>query len=155
MFIPTPSLLGKPIIEEIYTSPFEPHPLASVTFTTGISNNNSRIDKVNLIIEECRDDLCFIDNQNISMNYSYNCCMDFFEAEIKLMHEDATQLKYHLEILSNGSWFEYDTNYVSLSVGTANNEENDIKNKAPGFEIIILLFSIAVLVRINKKKKRV
>ena len=98
-----PSYLSEPIVEEIYVSPFQPPPLSNVIFTAGIINNSSKIDEVRLIIQECMEDLCFIDSQNISMNYTYSCCMDFFETELELTHENATHIKYHLEIMSNGS----------------------------------------------------
>jgi len=153
IFILAPSLTGEPVVEEIYTSPFDLHPLSTVTFTAGINNNSSRIDAVYLKIQECMDDLCFIDSQNISMNLSYSCCMDFYEVELELTHKDATQIKYHLEIMSNGTWYGYETNYIPISRVDGNNTDGLIENTTPGFEIVILLFSIFVLLIIKKKRR--
>lgn len=147
-----PSCLAEPIVEEIYVSPFQPRPLSNVIFTAGIVNNSSKIDEARLIIQECMEDLCFTDGQNISMNYSYSCCMDFFEAELELTHENATHIKYHLEILSNGSWYEYETDYVFLSVDGNENTNDSVKLTTPGFEIVILLFSIFVFLKLKKKR---
>ena len=152
IFVFTSSGSGKPIVGEIYSSPSNPLPLSTVTFTAGIYNNSSGIEAVQLIAQEYMDDLCFIDSQNISMNYTYSCCMDFYEIELELTHEDATQIKYHLEILSNGTWYEYETNFIPISKVNGNNMDGSIKNTTPGFEIVILLFSIFVLLKIKKKR---
>jgi hypothetical protein len=145
--------LGKPSVGEIYSSPSHPLPLSTVNFTAGIYNNSSRIEAVQLIAQECMDDLCFIYSQNISMKYTYSCCMDFFEAEFTLTHEDATQIKYHLEIMSNGTWYEYETDYIPISRISDNNTDDSIDDTTPGFEIVLLLFSIFVFLIIKKKRR--
>ena len=76
--------------------------------------------------------------------------MDFYDAELELTRKDATQIKYHLEILSNGTWYEYETDYIPISRVKVNDTDGSIENTTPGFEIVILLFSIFVLL---KKKK--
>jgi len=153
IFVFASSGLGKPIVGEIYSSPSDPMPLSTVTFTVGIYNNSSKIEAVQLIAQECMEDLCFIDSQNISMNYTYSCCMVFFEAEFKLTHGDATQIKYHLEIMGNGTWYEYETDYIPISRVNGNNTDDLIEETTPGFEIVILLFSIFVLLKIKKKER--
>jgi hypothetical protein len=79
--------------------------------------------------------------------------MDFFEADLELTHEDATQIKYHLEIMSNGSWYEYETDFIPIFRISDNNTDGSIENTTPGFEIIILLFSIFIFLKLKKKRR--
>ena len=137
---------AEPIVEEVHCNPYEPAPLSTVTFTAGIYNNSSRIDEVRLIAQECMDDICFIDSQNISLNYTYSCCKDFYEAKLKLTHENATQIKYHLLILNNGTWHKYKTEYISLKIKPDENPVDSKENTTPGFEILTVLASIILFV---------
>ncbi len=142
---------AEPIIEEVYCSPDQPMPLSTVSFTVGINARNSSLDEVCLIIQECMDDMCSIDSKNISMNYSYSCCMDFYYAEFTLEQYDATLMKYHMELLSNGSWYSYplDTFVLAHNHGTSNND--DVERTSPGFETIIVLLVIFLYVFLRKK----
>ncbi len=136
------SCLGAPVVEELYHSPFEPLPLSTVKFNAGIYNNSTEIEEVKLVAQECMDDLCFIDGQNISMNYTYSCCMDFYEVEVNLNHEDATQVKYHLEIKSNGTWHEYEQDFISLSISAGKETADIVENATPGFGYISLIMAV-------------
>lgn len=137
--------LAEPIVEEINCYPYNPAPLSTITLIAGIYNNNSRIEEVRLIAQECMEDICFIDSENISMNYTYSCCMDFYEAELKLKQEDATQVKYHLVILNNKTWYKYETDYIYLKIKSDENPVDSNENSTPGFEILLVLSCIVML----------
>ncbi|RLF56583.1 MAG: hypothetical protein DRN27_09430 [Thermoplasmata archaeon] len=147
----TPSYIAEPIVEEFYIYPSQPLPLSNVAFTAGINNNSTNIDAVYLILGECMDDLCFIDSQNISMNYTYSCCMDFYEAEVNLTHEDATRVKYHLEIKSNGTWHEYEPDFISLSIPATKEADDTLEKSTPGFELVLILISIIFCLILRKR----
>jgi hypothetical protein len=108
-----PSVISQPVVQEVSCYPLGPMPLPYVTFTVGINNNNSSVDQVCLIVNECMKDLCSVNFQNLTMNFTYGCCMDFYETEFNFTREDATQLKYHLEILSNNTWYIFDTGLIN------------------------------------------
>ncbi|MFO8078218.1 MAG: hypothetical protein R6U21_06215 [Thermoplasmatota archaeon] len=138
---------GNPIVEEVYCYPFEPLPLSTVTFNAGINNNNTMIKEVRLIAQECNDTFCF-DNENISMNHTYTCCMAFYEATISLTHKNATQVNYHLEIKSNTTWYKdepmsFSLSSESLSIKTDEEKTTSTENLAPGFEGFFI-FSIVL-----------
>jgi len=125
-------------------------PLSNVTFVVGINSSNSSIDNVCLIVQECMADLCSIESQNLSMNYSYSCCMDFYETKFKGKREDATQIKYHLEILSNGSWYTFETGFINL-LDNPNDINDNNKNTIPGFELVLIIFSIILFLILKKR----
>ncbi len=137
--------IAQPVVEEIDCIPFKPVPLSNVTFIAGINSSNESIDEVRLIAQECMEDVCFIDSSNISMNYSYSCCMDFYETQLQLTREDATQIKYHLEILSNGTWYMYNTSFIPMAKNSNENIINPEKNQTPGFEFISALISMLII----------
>lgn len=145
-----PKVSSQPIVQQVYCYPSEPMPQSNVTFVVGINSSNSGIDDVCLIVQECMTDLCSIKFQNLTMNYSYSCCMDFYEAEFKGEREDATQIKYHLEILSNGSWYTFETGFIDL-LDNPNNANDNNKNTVPGFELVLIIFSIVLFLVLKKR----
>ena len=100
------------------------------------------------------DDLCFIDGQSISMNYSYSCCLDFYEADLMLIHENASQIKYHLEICSNGTWYKYDYDYIDLRKNISNNSNYNLENTTSGFEITLSVIGILFIIYLKNKTLR-
>lgn len=148
--------MGAPVVKELYHYPTNPLPLSTITFYAGIYNNSTEIEEVRLMAQECMDGLSFIESQNISMNYMYSCCMDFYEAEVNLIHEDATQVKYHLEIKSNGTWHQYEQNVISLSIPDKKETGNIVVNTTSGFDLPLIFLSMLVAiwhVRIKQKIK--
>ena len=145
-----------PVVEELYHYPMNLLPLSTITFCAGIYNNSTEIEEVRLIAQECMDDLSFFESQNISMNYTYSCCMDFYEAEVNLIHEDVTQVKYHLEIKSNGTWHQYEQNVISLLIPNIIETDNTMYNNTSGFDIPLITLSIVsviLFIKINQKIK--
>ncbi|MBS3778351.1 MAG: hypothetical protein KGY50_03550, partial [Candidatus Thermoplasmatota archaeon] len=139
--------MGEPVVEELYYYPMKPLPLSTITCNAGIYNNSTEIEEVRLIVQECMQDFCYM-SQNVSMNYTYSCCMDFYNAELDLTNENATQVKYHLEIMSNGTWHEYDQNVISLSRPAKKETDNTMENTTSGFDLFLLSLSViaAILV---------
>lgn len=134
-----------PVFSDITVYPLKPTPLSEVSFTIGI-NSNITVEDVRLIAQECAGDLCFINKYNVSMNYSYTCCMDFYETQIKLIHEDATQIKYYVKIFNNGTWYTSNTSFTNFSIPVNNNPVIIPENKSmPGFELFIVFFSAGLL----------
>jgi len=142
--------VGAPVVEELYHNPFEPLPLSTVRFNAGIFNNSSDIEEVRLIVEECMNDLCYIDSNNISMNNTYTCCLAFFVADVDLTHENATQVKYHLEIKSNGVWYNYKPDYISINISNDQKADDNLKNETPGFECVSILLSFLCILFLKR-----
>jgi hypothetical protein len=142
------------VFGDIIVSPLEPTPLSVVNFTVGV-NSNITVEDVRLIVRECTGGMCFLDDYNISMNYTYTCCMDFYETQIKFIHEDATQIKYYVKIFNNGTWHTSNTSFTNLSIPVSNNPVISPKNRSlPGFEFVLLFFSIGLLlIRLHYKIK--
>jgi hypothetical protein len=142
------------IFDNIDVSPLEPPPCSEVSFTIGI-NSNITVDDIRLIAQECAGDMCFINKYNVSMNYTYTCCMDFYETQIKLIHEDATQIKYYVKIFNNGTWYTSNTSFTNFSITVNNNPVIIPKNKSmPGSEMPLLVLSIALILVFNLWKRK-
>ncbi|MFH1013200.1 MAG: hypothetical protein V1769_01680 [Thermoplasmatota archaeon] len=143
---------AEPIIEEVYCSPDQPIPLSTVSFTVGVNASNNSVDEVCLIIQECINDMCSINSKNISMDYSYSCCIDFYYAEFTLEQHDATLIEYHLELLSNGSWYVYSLDTLALaSDHEVLNNDDVVELSSPGFEMILVMLVIFSYACIRKK----
>ena len=103
---------AQPVIIDVNIFPFPPIPLENVTFIVGLNNSSyGSVDEIRLISQEYMYNVSFPETYNISLNYTYSCCMDFYEGTFKLTHKNATRLIYHLEILSNGIWYKYNTSF--------------------------------------------
>ena len=142
------------VFGDIAVYPSKPTPLSVVSFTSGV-NSNITVEAVRLIVQECAGDLCFLNDFNVSMNYTYTCCMDFYETQITLIHEGATQIKYYVKILNNGTWYNSDTNVTNLSIPTSNNPVIISDNRTlPGFETPLIILSIALILVLNRWRRK-
>ena len=140
----------------ITVSPLEPTSRSELSFTVGV-NRNITAEEVRIIVQECAGDLCFVDDFNVSMNYTYTCCMDFYETQLTLIHEGATQIKYFVKILHNGSWYNSNTTVMNLSIPVNNTPVIIPENRSmPGFELVALFLSAGLLLirRHNKLKEK-
>ena len=54
-----------PIIKSVDYTPKNPDPLSTVTFSVTVEADNPQ---VYVFVEECRDDLCYADVQNVTMD---------------------------------------------------------------------------------------
>jgi len=143
------SVTADPTIIDINIEPVEPAPLSTITFTVAINNTTSNED-VRLILQECREDLCFIDKLNESMDRINGV----YQTTITLIHEQATQFKYNIAIKANETWFNSETTYVNLRTDENNNPpgNNPGDNSTPGFELVLLFFSTG-LILIRRRHK--
>jgi hypothetical protein len=144
---------AKPAVLDITSIPSPPIPLTNVTIIAGLNNSSSgSIDEIRFIAQESIENLSFPETYNISLNYTYSCCMDFYEGTFKLSHSDATKIKYHLEILSNGTWYQYNTSYFYMFNNSDENIIDHKDNQTPGFEFVLLFFSVGLLLIIRYYK---
>ena len=150
--------VAKPVVLDINFIPSPPIPLKEFTIIAGLNNSSTNIiDEVRFIAQECKENLSFPENYNISLNYTYSCCMDFYEGTFKLNHSDATKIEYHLEILSNGTWYQYNTSFFNMFNDSEENIIDNKVNQTPGFEFILLIVSAVLLLigrfyKLRKKK---
>jgi hypothetical protein len=144
---------AQPVIIDVNIFPSPPIPLENVTIIVGLKNSSyGSVDEIRLISQEYMYDVSFPETYNISLNYTYSCCMDFYEGTFKLAHKDATRIIYHLEILSNATWYKYNTSFFDMIVNSYENIINNKENQTPGFEFILLIFS-AILFLITRNYK--
>ena len=149
----TDSSKAHPVIIDVNIFPSPPIPIENVTLIVGLENNSYfSVDEIRLISQEYIYDVSFPETYNISLNYNYSCCMDFYKGTFKLAHKDATRLIYHLEIFSNGTWYKYNTSFFDMVVNSNENISNNKENQTPGFEFIMLIFS-AILFLITRNYK--
>jgi len=136
-----PSVFAAPYIEELYYQPFKPSPLSTVTLTVGINNSSKVIEKVSLLImESCENNTC--NTQNISMEYLFSCCMDYYTSDISLKSLNATGLIINVQILSDGIWYEEQLDLITLSTKIQMNPHTDLDHSTPGFESLIMILSL-------------
>ena len=144
---------AQPVIIDINIFPSPPIPLENVTFIVGLNNSSYDIvDEIRLISQEYMYNVSFPETYNISLNYTYSCCMDFYEGTFKLEHNNATKIKYHLEILSNGTWYKYNIRYIDMFINSDKNLIENEENQTSGFELILMVCSIMLLIFLLGKK---
>ncbi len=150
-FLLSNTIIAEPIVEGRDLSPFQPSPMSNVIFTVGI-NNSTSIKDVRLIVEECSDSINYADKMNISMDYSYTCCKDFYQIEFNLTHDDATHIKYYVLINDNNTWYKSETWIANFSI-----DKNDYcicdyyEYKTPGFELSALIIIIIFIAYLYKR----
>jgi hypothetical protein len=78
--------------------------------------------------------------------------MDFYETEFNFTSEDVIQIKYHLEILSNDTWYIFETGFINLSSNPDTNIDDVKKNTTPGFELIFVILTVIIILVLRRKK---
>ena len=81
--------------------------------------------------------------------------MDFLKTKFTLAHQDATQIKYHLEILSNGTWYGYNTSFIHMVGNPDKKTVTPKENPTPGFEFLLIISSILFVLSLIQIKKKV
>ena len=86
---------------------------------------------------------------------------DTYEATVTLIKDDATYIKYHIEIESDNAWYKYDVTDFYLKNETSNggngngtngnNNNGNGNDESPGFELVTLLIAMS-LVGVNTSK---
>ena len=131
-------VLATPTVEQVTIDPAKPQPLSTITFNATILSNDT-INEVRLFVQECRVDLCFVHEFNISMEKITN---NTYQGRCTLIEEEATQIKYRLKISCNETWFITNTTFVPLAVDVKKNTTQDPAASTPGFETSLLVLSI-------------
>ena len=141
------TVLADPTVVQVAIDPAKPLPLSTITFNATILNNET-IDEVRLLVQECRVDLCFVHSFNISMEKISN---DTYQAQCTLLQEEATQIKYHLKISCNETWYTSNTTFIPLASDINKNTSKVPQDQVstPGFEISVVVVSIAFILIFN------
>jgi hypothetical protein len=145
--ISIPAVLADPTAIWITIDPAKPLPLSTVTFNATILSNET-IDEVRLLVQECRADLCFVHDFNISMEKTAN---NTYQGQCTLIKEEATQIKYHLKIAYNETWYTSNTTFIPLVSDAKKNTSEDPHDQVstPGFETSVVIVSIAFILIFN------
>lgn len=143
------SILGtinasEPIIGNISYSPEKPAPESTVTFNATFIGDNIF---VYLFVEECKDNVCFIDPppQNVTMQ---KIALNEYQANVTLKHGDATTVHYQIIVESDGNWYKSELKEFNLSIEI----EPTNGNGTPGFEFLYLAISIVFILLFYKRK---
>ena len=145
-----PAVLADPTIVQVTIDPAKPLPISTITFNATILSNET-IDEVRLLVQECQADLCFVYGFNISMEKTAN---DTYQAQCTLIQEEATQIKYHLNIACNETWYTSNIIFMPLASDAKKNTSQNPPDSVstPDFEIILVVCAIA-LVFLWKRKR--
>ena len=148
------SVSAQPVVTGVTITPEHPTPMSTITFNVNVTGEN--ITGVYLNVRECKGDFCYAQGFNESMDM---VASGEYQKEITLKHSDADNIEYWFVINSNGTWYDLQKDqtitYLSTSSGEINNGSSgkNGSNGTPGFEIVLLLFSIVLLIFILKRKR--
>ncbi len=142
IYISSAFVLADPVIEDISINPTSPSPKSTITFTATVTGD--QIDEVYLLLQECKEDLCF-PRTNASMNKLES---GKYQTSITLEESDATYIQYWLNINEDGTWYSSEEDIIKKNLSTK--PEDSI----PGFELLVFLVSIIILLFIIKRKRR-
>jgi len=132
-----------PVIQDIDYTPKNPNALSTIIFTATVIGDNPT---VYVFVEECRDDLCYADVQNVTMEKTG---ATQYEKQITLKHADANIMHYQIIVTDQGMWFK-----SSLEEAILGGEETNGGNDTPGFEGIVIIVSLVGMGLILLIKKR-
>ena len=149
-FISNSTNASEPNIIELSLDPVEPKPMSAINFTAKIVSDDD-IESVRIIVTECLQGMCSAFNYNESLNRTTN---NSYEGQVLLTRNDAIKIKYRLEILSNGAWYVSNTSFYDLNTTGFNytKEDKEKLKSTPGFELILMLFSIILTLFLKKRK---
>ncbi len=137
---------------EIFLDPIDPKPMSTINFTAKLVSDGD-IESVRIIVTECMSGLCSVFGYNESLNKTSN---NTYTGHVLLTRDDATQIKYHLEIYYNETWYVSNTSFYDLNT-TGFNYTKKIKEKSgstPGFEIPLFVLSIALILVYNRWRRK-
>jgi len=146
--ISSSKVLADPIIKQVTIDPAEPPPLSTITFNATLLSNEP-IKETWLLIQECRNDMCFVHDFNISMMKTTN---NTYQAQCTLIQEEATQFKYRLKIVTNKTLYISNTTIIPLIVAAKNNATQE--PSTPGFEIPLLVLSIVLILVFDQWRRK-
>ena len=129
-----------PVIQDIDYTPKNPNALSTITFTATVIGDDPA---VYVFVEECRDDICYADAQNVTMD---KIDTTQYEKTITLKHGDANIIHYQIIVESQGMWSKSSLEEISLE-----GKETD-GNDTSGFEGILLIGAVVGLIILIKKR---
>lgn len=143
-------VISEPIIGEIILDPEKPKMQSDVTFTVDSSGNS--ISSVRLVLNECNKPkkICHAPPQNVSMN---KVSGNTYQAVVTLQWDDVSSITYHIEVISDGKWIEYEEFTTNLSIGSEGSNGSGDSNGSPGFEILVFFIAIFGIILLFKKFK--
>ena len=159
------STAADPIVTDITLDPTNPGPIETITFTATIKSDETPT-SVYIIVQECKADICFKDGYNESMDPRDT---DEYQGQVTLGRDDATYIKYHVEILSDGVWYANDKIEFNLTIdengnggtngengdnGTPNGGNGDNGDSIPGFELLAFLIAGVIIISLRRKRSR-
>jgi len=144
--------IADPTVVLVTIDPAQPLPLSTLTFTAMLSINET-IDDIRLIVQECKEDLCFVHDFNLSMEKLTN---DIYQGRCTLIEEEATQIKYHLKIVCNETWYNSNITLLPLAADTKKNTSQDSYDpiSTPDFEVTLIILSIVSLLFFNHWRRK-
>jgi hypothetical protein len=133
-----------PTIGDISIDPEQPTAQSTVTFTVDVTAD--QISGVYTIVQECNGNtgICYTP-QNMSMT---EITQGTYETSVLLSHEDATYFTYSVNVHSANGW----DNTTGIKLNLAVVPDGD---KSPGFELILVPFSLAIVGIILFLRKRI
>jgi ABC-type Fe3+-hydroxamate transport system substrate-binding protein len=153
------STAAEPVAEDITItiSPTAPAPLSTVTINATVSGED--IDEVFLKIKECKDTFCYL-SENYTMT---EIAPGEYQVVVTLEYSDVNNIGYQLVINSNGTWYDFFTEdnivytWLTITPSDGGNGDGDGTGDGtggtPGFELVLMLVSIAVIVFILQRKR--
>jgi hypothetical protein len=145
-------VLADPTVKQVTIDPAEPLPLSTITFNATVLSNET-IKETWILIQECRNDMCFVHDFNVSMMRTTN---NTYQAQCTLIQKEATQFKYRLKIVTNKTLYISNTTIIPLAVAAKNNTTQDSHNpqSTPGFEIPLLVLSIVLILVFDQWRRK-
>jgi len=147
-----------PEVSQILLDPEEPAPTETITFTATIESEDAPT-SVYIVVQECKADICFKDGYNESLTLLDG---NNYQGAVTLGRDDATYIKYHVEMLINGVWYKNDITELDLVVDNGNGDTNgdngdtnggNGNNNTPGFELIALLIAGGIVTIVLRRKR--
>jgi len=161
LFAVSASVMAAPVVTNIEASvePAEPEAGSTVTITATITCDDI-IDGVSVKVKECYDSpegpFCYLDVPYTMTEISSGDGEYQYRAtNVKLSHMDAEYMGYWFIVNSGESSydssgeFEFETDYVASD----NQQDSGADGGSPGFEMVLMLISIAAIMFILKRKR--
>lgn len=121
---------------------------STVTITVTISGNTPS--EVRVTVEECNGNtgVCYSDIQNMSMT---EVSSGRYQTTLTLKHADATNMTAIVLAKINDQWEHSPKKIVVFSA--APNGNGDDNGGTPGFELLLVLVAVGLIVVIGKRKR--
>ena len=138
---------AEPNVGNITLDPEHPAPQSVVTFSTDITGDS--ISSVRIVLNECDkpNGICHAPPQNVSMSKKSG---NTYEGIVTLQWDDVTSITYHIELISDGKWIEYEDHSTTLTTYTGDSNDS---NGSPGFEVIVFFVAVISIILLHKRYK--